>query len=45
MTEEFLTGNLDTAANVAVIILAIIVIRFVIKTFVGVEDQLNNKTK
>lgn len=45
MTEEFLTSNLDAAANVAAFILAIIVVRFVIKTIVGVEDQLNNKTK
>jgi hypothetical protein len=45
MTEEFLTNNLDAGANVAAFFIAIIVIRFVIKTFVGVEDQLNNKTK
>ncbi len=45
MTEEFLTNNLDAGANVAAFVIAIIVIRFVIKTIVGVEDQLNNKTK
>jgi hypothetical protein len=43
MTEGFLTNNLDAGAEVAAFILAIIVIRFVIKTIVGVEDQLNNK--
>ncbi len=43
MTEEFLTNNLDAGADVAAFVVAIIVIRFLIKTIIGIEDQLNIK--